>query len=132
MWINETHGVSEMSEKSSGVNDVRREIAVVAGPREWGDTRESWLAKASRRVPSVSFRTMKALWYGEISDANHRASRDVKRAAEIIEAKREARSLAAQYETIAGGMRATDQDFYRAEIDTLVSAARILRGLDGT
>ena len=61
MWINETHGVSEMSEKSSGVNDVRREIAVVAGPREWGDTRESWLAKASRRVPSVSFRTMKAL-----------------------------------------------------------------------
>lgn len=30
-----------MSEKSSGERSVRKEIAIVAGPRDWGDTRES-------------------------------------------------------------------------------------------
>lgn len=40
-----------MSESSS----VRKEIAIVAGPREWGDTRESWLARVCKRVPTVSF-----------------------------------------------------------------------------
>jgi hypothetical protein len=28
-----------MSEKSSGESSVRKEIAIVAGPREWADTR---------------------------------------------------------------------------------------------
>jgi hypothetical protein len=55
-----------MSESSSGVKKVRREIAIVAGPKDWGDTRESWLARVPRRVTTVTFRTVKALWYGEI------------------------------------------------------------------
>jgi hypothetical protein len=108
-----------MSENQSGVSSVRKEIAIVAGPRGWGDTRESWLARVPRKVSTVTFRTVKALWYGEIDDPMHWAARDIRRAAEIIEARNEASALAAQYRTIIGGMRAQDESFYSAEIDRL-------------
>jgi len=121
-----------MSEKPSGVSPVRNEIAVVAGPREWGDTRESWLARVPRKVPTVSFRTVKALFYGEIDDPGHWAARDIRRAAEIIEARNEASALADQYQKIAGGMRAQDQDFYSTEIDRLERIARLLGTVDST
>lgn len=42
-------------EKSSGVKSVRSEISIVAGSREWGDTRESWLARVPRKVSTVTF-----------------------------------------------------------------------------
>lgn len=127
-------------EKSSGVKNVRREIAVVAGPKDWGDSRESWLSRVPRQVrkalkaekETVTFRTVKALWYGEISDPDHWAARDIRRAAELIEACNEAASLADQYEAIAGGLLAKDQDFYSSDAAALVRAARILRGLDRT
>jgi hypothetical protein len=117
-----------MSEIQSGVSKVRREIAVVAGPKDWGDTRESWLARVPRQVKTVSFRTVKALWYGEITDPEHWAARDIRREAELITAKKEAAELASQYQQIAGGMRATDENFYRAEIDRLERLARIIGG----
>lgn len=117
-------------EKSSGVKSVRKEIAIVAGPKEWGDTRESWLARVPRKVKTVSFRTVKALFYGEIDDPEHWAARDIRRAAEIIEARKEASALADQYQKIAGGMRAQDQDFYSADIDRLERIARVLGALD--
>jgi hypothetical protein len=119
-----------MSEKSSGVSQMRREIAIVAGPREWGDTRESWLARVPQKVKTVTFRTVRALWYGEIEDPNHWAARDIRRAAELIEAKREAADLASQYQQIAGGMRAADESFYSAEIARLERLARIISGQD--
>lgn len=120
-----------MSEKQSGVGDVRKEIAIVAGPKDWGDTRESWLARVSRKVPTVSFRTVKALWYGEISNPDHWAARDIRREAETIKnARREAAALADRYENIAGGLLAKDQDFHSADVAALVHAARILRGMD--
>jgi hypothetical protein len=109
---------------------MRREIAIVAGPKDWGDTRESWLARVPRKVTTVSFRTVKALWYGEIDDQNHWAARDIRREAELIEAKKEAAALADQYQQIAGGMRAQDENFYRTEIDRLERLARIIGGLD--
>jgi hypothetical protein len=117
-----------MSESSSGDSSVRREIAIIAGEKGWGDTRESWLARVPRKVSTVTFRTVKALWYGEINDQNHWAARDIRRAAEIIEARNEASALADQYQKIAGGMRVQDQDFYRAEIDRLERIARIISG----
>ena len=117
-----------MSEKSSGVNQMRREIAIVAGPKDWGDTRESWLARVPRKVQTVTFRTVKAIWYGEITDPGHWAVRDIKRAAEIIEARQEASALAVQYQKMAGGMRAQDENFYSAEIDRLERLARIISG----
>jgi hypothetical protein len=121
-----------MSESQSGVPNVRREIAIVAGPRDWNDTRESWLARVPKRVKTVSFRTVKALWYGEIEDGNHWAARDIRREAELIEAKREASALAQQYQQIAEGMRAKDENFYRTEIDRLERLARIIGGSDRT
>jgi hypothetical protein len=81
-------------------------------------------------VKTVSFRTVKALWYEEITDPEHWAARDIRREAELIEAKREASGLALQYQQIAGGMRATDENFYRADIDRLERLARIIGGLD--
>lgn len=120
-----------MSESTSGVNRVRKEIAIVAGPREWGDTRESWLARVSMKVRTVPFRTVKALWYEEITDPDHWAARDIRRAAQIIEARREANALADQYQTIAAGMSSSDPDFFRAEIDRLERLARIISGQTG-
>lgn len=115
-----------MSESSS----VRKEIAIVAGPREWGDTRESWLARVCKRVPTVSVRTVRALWYGEIRSDDHWAARDIRRAAEFIEANRETAALAARYEQIIGGYRAQDEDFYSAEIDRLERLVSRLRSVD--
>lgn len=119
-----------MSEIQSGVSSVRKEIAVVAGPRGWGDTRESWLARVPRKVSTVTFRTVKALWYGEIDDPMHWAARDIRREAELIEARREASALAAQYRTIIGGMRAQDENFYCTEIDRLERIAGELGVVD--
>lgn len=121
-----------MSEIQSGERCVRKEIAIVAGPRGWGDTRESWLARVPRKVPTVSFRTVKALFYGEIDDPGHWAARDIRRAAEIIEARKEASALAVQYSRIAGGMRAQDENFYSADIDRLERIARLLGAVDST
>lgn len=118
-----------MSENQSEESLVRKEIAIVAGPRGWGDTRESWLAIVPRKVTTVSFRTVKALWYGEITDPTHWAARDIRRAAEEIEARREASALMAQYQTMIGGLRAADENFYREEIDRL---ERVLRDLSAS
>ena len=109
---------------------MRREIAIVAGPKDWGDTRESWLARVPRKVQTVSFRTVKALWYGEINDAEHWAARDIRRAAELIEARKEAAALAQQYQIIAEGMRTQDENFFGAEINRLERLARIISGQD--
>lgn len=108
-----------MSEIQSEESSVRNEIAIVAGPRGWGDTRESWLAIVPRKVTTVSFRTVKALWYGEIDDPMHWAARDIRRAAELIEARKEAAALLAKYQTMIGGLRAADENFYSSEIDRL-------------
>jgi hypothetical protein len=117
-------------EKSSGVKNVRREIAIVAGPKDWGDTRESWLARIPRKVPTVTFRLVKALYYGEISDPDHWAARDIRREAELIEARKEAAALAVKYQSIIGGLRAADESFYSAEIDRLERIAGLLGTVD--
>ena len=112
-----------MSEKSS----VRKEIALVAGPREWGENNKSLFSRVAKKVPTVSFRTVRALWYGEIQDDNHWAARDIRRAAEeIMEARREAAALADRYQSIAGGMRVTDEDFHSPQIDRLEYVIRRL------
>ena len=121
-----------MSEFQSGESSVRKQIAIVAGPRGWGDTRESWLAIVPRKVTTVTFRTVKSLWYGEITDPNHWAARDIRRAAEEIEARREASALVAQYQTMIGGLRAADENFYRAEIDRLERLVSGMGAVDRT
>lgn len=106
-----------MSEKASGkvgVRTMREEIAILAGPRGWGDTRESWLARVCQRVPSVPFRTLKAIWYGEITRQDHWAAIDLRRAAE--------RELQATKDRIAVAvhrMEVLDEDFHGPSITAL-------------
>ncbi len=113
-------------EKPSGDSSVRTEIAIIAGPKDWGDTRESWLARVPRKVSTVSFRTVKALWYGEIQDADHWAARDIRRAAEAIQAQRAAATLADKYQSIAGALRVQDPEFHQPQIDRLEYVIRRL------
>ena len=119
-----------MSEKSSGVKKVRREIAIVAGPKDWGDTRESWLAKVPLKVGTVSFRMVKALWYGEIHDDNHWAARDIRRAAEHIEAQREAQAHADRLQSTVTRFHHQDADFYGEEIARLERVIGRIRAVD--
>ncbi len=111
---------------------MRKEIAILAGPRGWDDTRESWLNKVCKAVPTVSYRTVKALYYGEIEDPDHWAARDIRRAVELIQAQQEAAALARQLETIISGLNSTDPDFHKPSTAALVSALRALRGQNGT
>lgn len=128
-----------MLEKSSAVA-LRCVVECVAGPREWGDTRESWLSRVPRAVKkvlctereTVSFRAVKSIWYGEIADPEHHAVRDIRRAAEILAARREALDLARKYQAIARAMNASDQNFFGEDIARLERVARMLCGEDRT
>lgn len=116
-----------VEKRSEGVC-MREAVAVVAGPREFGDNRKSWLARAARRA-NISYRAAKQLFYGEITDPEHKAAR------RMVEAARqhgaiEAQGLADVFERTAAAMRLTDPDFYGADVAALVDAARALRGLD--
>jgi hypothetical protein len=90
------------------------------------------LDKVCDRVPTITHRTVKALWYGEIKDPDHWAARDIRRAVEVIQAQREAQALASQLETIVQGLNVSDPDFHKPSIAALVSALRGLRGQGGT
>jgi hypothetical protein len=125
-----------MAESSSGESTMRDEIALVAGPKDWGCTRESWLARVPRAVKkllnteteTVSFRMVKALWYGEVEAREHHAARDIRRAAELKKARQEALALSLQYRDIIGGLSATasSKDLFGEEIARLERVARML------
>lgn len=121
--------MSKMSEKASGVRSMRDVVAAVAGPREWHENRKSWLDRAARRA-GITYRQCKALFYGEITDPEHKAARRMAEAAQK-NGTREARELADRFGTIARSLHATDQDHYSPDIAALVHAARTLRGLAG-
>lgn len=107
-----------MTEKLSE-GSMREHIATLAGPRQWSDTRESWLARAARKA-GLSYRTIKALWYGEITDENNASARLLRQAAE----------LANQYESMARIMNENNSEFYREHALALLDMARTLRGED--
>lgn len=110
-------------EKSSAVA-LRALVAAVAGPPRVFDNRKSWLAYAARKA-GISFRTVKAIFYGEIDNPEHPSVRLMRYAA----AER-AKALAERYESIARSMDVADPDFYCADVLGLIDAARVLRGLD--
>jgi hypothetical protein len=105
---------------------MRELVAAVAGPREFSDNRKSWLNRAARRA-GISFRSVKAVFYAEITDPNHHAVRLLQCAA-----RERAGALAGRFETIAQNMEAADPDFYRADVVALIDVARALRGTDRT
>lgn len=106
---------------------MRDLVAAVAGPVSAFENRKGWLAKAAREA-GVSYRSAKALFYGEITDPEHKAARKMRDAA----GRYEARNLAGQFESLAHSLNVGDQDFHGDTIATLISAARVLRGLDRT
>lgn len=106
---------------------MREWVAAVAGPVAHFENRKGWLAKAAREA-GISFRSAKALFYGEITDPEHKAARRMKEAA----GRYEARNLAGQFESLAHSLNIRDADFHSSDIAALISAARTLRGLDRT
>jgi len=106
---------------------MREEIAFLAGDRDWGVTRESWLARVPEKVQTVTFRTVKALWYGEIDDPDHWAARDIRRAVHLLKAQREAQEYAGQLETIIRGLHAADPSANQQTIAALVGALGKIR-----
>jgi hypothetical protein len=109
--------------------DWQEIVSEVAGPMQASDTRESWLSRAARRS-RVSFRQIKALYYGQTKDPRTSVALGVLGAAE--KARREASEQASRFESLAGAMNASDADFFSPEVLALIDAARRLRGLDRT
>lgn len=107
----------------------REEIAWIAGPFDYRNSRESWLQRAAKRS-GVTFRTMKALFYGQRENPGYEIGNKIREAAKG--ARAEALALANQFETIAGGLHAKDADFHSADIAALIGAARAIRGLDSS
>jgi hypothetical protein len=102
---------------------MRALIEAVAGPREWSDTRGSWLNRAARRS-GLSFRTIKSIWYGQIRDESHHAVRLLRHTAE--------QRAAQQYETIARSLQAIDPEFHSPRITQYLALARALRDLESS
>ena len=114
------------------VIDWKTEIGAVAGPFLPNDTKESWLARASRKC-SVSLRHIRSLYYGHANDPKFSVASNILSAADrarIEEARRDVEKVAGLYRVHAQRLESIDPDFHREQIDALVSAARILGGPD--
>lgn len=124
-----------MAEKASGNMSIievnwQNEIGVIAGP--YDGNRKGWLSRAARRS-NVTYRTVKALYYGESTNPRHSVAASILSAAELArieEAKRDGAELARIYQSTADALCQIDADFHRDQIDALVEAARILGASD--
>lgn len=107
-----------MDELGQGKMSTREAMITLAGkPFSYGEQKR-WLQCVADRA-NISVRAARSLWRGEISDQNNRAAVAVQRALELKQARAEAKALAAQYQSIIGGMRRADENFYSADIDRL-------------
>lgn len=75
-------------------------VAVMAGERLWTDTRESWFHRAARGS-NLPYRTIRAIYYGEITDPEHPSMVALKSAAE----RHEIEQFADRLEQLAGRIR---------------------------
>ena len=107
-------------------------IAGIAGPMSRFDTKESWLRRAATKT-RLTLRSVKAIYYGEITDPKFsvgvaiiRAHNDARAAA----ARLDALTLASRFETIATGMQNADADFLGEDAAEIKRIARLLRGGD--
>lgn len=110
---------------------TRELMIAISGRAPSHGERPRWLQKLADRL-DIPVRTARALWDDEIKSRDHWAIKKLRREAELNEARKEAAALAQQYQIIAGGMRAKDEDFYRTEIDRLERLVRVIGGLDRT
>ena len=108
---------------------AREAMIAISGQKPGHGELARWLIDIASQV-GITPRMARSLWHEEIKKPDHWAIEKVRREAEVGEARREAKALAQQYQSIAGGMRAQDENFYSAEIDRLERLARIIGGLD--
>jgi hypothetical protein len=125
--------VSESSDgkrKMSAAVNWSEMIGSIAGPKLSGDTCESWLARAARKA-GITYRQAKALRYGETTDPKHSVASRVLSAADRAKVET-ARHHVNELASILQSLRNVDEDFYRPQIDGLVSEARALGLVDRT
>jgi hypothetical protein len=128
MLSNMHEGLFQMLGKLPKMSAREILIHLSGRPPAYGE-QPRWLQQAAERF-GISVRMARAIWNDEIKDPSHWAIKKVRREAELAEARREAATLAQQYQAIAGGMRVADENFYSTEIDRLERLARIIGGLD--
>src|SRR5579859_5364913 len=100
------------------------EISDIAGP--FDGNRKGWLARAARKA-DVSYRQIKALYYGEILDPKHSVATGVLTAAEqarIDETRRNASEVAQYLARYAEGLAAVDENFHSEQINAALAIAR--------
>lgn len=110
-------------EKSS----MRELVFAVGGIERPGENRKSWLARVARAA-GISPRSAAAAFYGELRGEMHRAGVEAKLKAAA--GKQEAKDLATRFENLATALDRGNADVDSDTIAALVSAARLLRGLD--
>jgi hypothetical protein len=110
----------EKSSMSSVAINWRARIEAIAGDPQGADTRESMIARAARKA-GTSYRTTRALYYGETTDPRYSIGRKIDRIAA---------QQADRYEAIAMSLENQDASFHRITIDQYRSLARRIRGQD--
>jgi hypothetical protein len=106
------------------------EIGIIAGP--FGGNRKGWLARAARNA-GVTYRQIKALYYGEHDDPRHSVAMKLLAAAQearIQRAKCDALNVAEFFSRHAQALASSNPDMDRERIDAFVSAAREIGGGD--
>jgi hypothetical protein len=106
------------------------EIGVIAGP--FNGNRKGWLARAARTA-GVTYRQIKALYYGEHDDPRHSVAiklLDAAQEARIQRAKCDALNVAEFFSRHAQALAESDPNFHRQRIDEFVAAARAIGGGD--
>lgn len=98
----------------------RASIEALAGDPQWSDTRESMIARAARKA-GVSYRSARALYYGETKDPRYSVGSKIDRMAQ---------HQADRFDAIASSLEATDPEFHRATIDRYRALALRIRGTD--
>lgn len=102
------------------------EIGTIAGP--FGGNRKSWLARAAR-VAGVTYRQIKALYYGEHGDPRHSVGMKLLAAAQdarVQRARCDARNVAEFFSRHAQALADVDPNLNRKRIDEFVAAARAI------
>jgi hypothetical protein len=106
------------------------EIGMIAGP--FDGNRKSWLARAARSA-GVTYRQIKALYYGEHDDPRHSVGMKLLGAAQearIQRAKCDALNVAEFFSRHAQALSDNDPDLHRERIDAFVATARAIGSRD--
>jgi len=109
--------------KTEKVSEMRELVIAVGGPLQPPKNGKRWLEDIAA-VAGISVRAVRGAFYGEYM--SKRTERQLRAAAGRLEAE----NLAKRFEGLAASLNVGDADFHSDTIATLVSAARVLRGLD--